>query len=140
MFDGALDDFEIGPPDDSEPSRSGGVLVLFALAAVLWCCVVFVCMIAAAHAQRPPGPPTGQAVFNQAISARAVSLSDTVNLTSMTRGIFIGDATACNVALIFSSDTAAVTFTNVQSGTVYPFSVYRVMSTNTTCVAVVALY
>jgi hypothetical protein len=140
MFDGARDDLEIGPPDDTEPSRSGGVFVLIACAALFWCFAVFICMIASAHAQAPPAPPGGQPVFNQALSARAVTPSNTVNLASITRGIFIGDATACDVALIFQRDTAAVTFTNVQSGAIYPFSVYRVMSTGTTCVTVVALY
>jgi hypothetical protein len=69
-----------------------------------------------------------------------VTPSDTVALASTTRGLFIGDATACNVALIFQRDNAAVTFLNVQSGAILPFSVNYVMSTNTTCVTVIALY
>jgi hypothetical protein len=140
MFDGARDNFEIGPPDDTEPSRSGGVFVLIGLAAVFWCFVVFICMVASAHAQAPPQPPGGQPVYNQALSARAVTASDTVALASTTRGLFIGDATACNLAVQFVRDSVAVTLTNVQSGALLPFSVIRVMFTGTTCVTVFALY
>jgi len=77
--------------------------------------------------------------FNQALSARAVTKSDTTVLVP-TRAIAIGDATACNVAVLFLNDTSAITFTNVQSGQILPFSVTKVMSTNTTCATITALY
>ena len=96
--------------------------------------LVVVCGTALAQA-----PPQGTAVFNQAIGARALTKSDSTVLR-ITRGIFIGDATACNVALILKGDTAAVTFTNVQSGAILPFSVTKLMSTGTTCASVIALY
>jgi len=84
-------------------------------------------------------PPAGVATFNQALQARLLTKSDST-VFPVTRGLFIGDATACNIAVRFKGDTAAVTFTNVQSGALLPFSVTKLMSTNTTCAAVVALY
>lgn len=93
-------------------------------------------IISAALAQMPP---SGQAVLNQAVAARLLTKSDTTKVL-VTRGIFIGDATACNVAIVMNQDTAAVTFTNVQSGAVYPYQIIMLMSTNTTCATVIALY
>ncbi len=77
--------------------------------------------------------------FNQALSARAVTKSDTTVLVA-TRALAIGDATACNIAVLFLNDTSPITFLNVQSGQILPFSVTKVMSANTTCTAVTALY
>lgn len=83
--------------------------------------------------------PNGQAVLNQGIGARALTKSDTVKILT-TRGVFIGDATPCNIAVIFNGDSAAVTLTNVQSGAAYPFSINQLMSTSTTCATVFGLY
>ena len=84
-------------------------------------------------------PPSGSAVINQGLAARLLTKSDTAYVMK-TRGLFIGDATACNIALVFNADTAPVTFLNVQSGAVYPFQIIKLMSTGTTCTSVVALY
>src|SRR6476646_6676423 len=88
---------------------------------------------------RAQAPPAGVGVLNQALGARAVTKSDTTVIQT-TRALFIGDAAACNIALILSGDSAAVTFSNVQPGEVLPFSAFKVMSTNTTCATIVALY
>lgn len=76
--------------------------------------------------------------FNQALSARNVTKSDTTVLVP-TRALQISDATACDVAVIFLNDTSPITFT-AQAGQILPFSVTKVMSANTTCTAVKALY
>jgi len=83
--------------------------------------------------------PSGQPTLNQARSALALTKSDSTALPQ-TRGIYIGDATACAVALLFVGDTAAVTFSSAQPGTAYPFAITKLMSTNTTCADVVGLW
>lgn len=88
--------------------------------------------------------PTGSPSLNQGISARAVVKSDTTILPG-TRGLYVGDAAACNLALVFKADNTtgagvAVTFSNVQPGSLLPFQVVKVMSTNTSCALVIALY
>ncbi len=89
-----------------------------------------------ALAQGQPVSPT-----NQAAKARAVTPSDTVNLPDGTAlGIFIGNPVACNIAMILEKDSAAVTWSNVQSGSVLPARAKRVMSANTNCSGIVALY
>ena len=88
--------------------------------------------------------PNGEATLNQGISARAVTKSDSTILPG-TRGLYVGDAAACAVAVVLQADNAtgagtAVTFSNVQPGSFLPLQVAKVMSTNTTCTSVVALY
>jgi hypothetical protein len=83
-------------------------------------------------------PPTGQLTLNQASKFRAVTKSDTATIPP-TRGLQIGDATACNLSIVGAQDTAAVTISNVQSGQILPFSVTQVKAA-TTCSTVVALY
>ncbi len=70
-------------------------------------------------------------------SAAAVSPHDTNDLPSQTRGLYIGGAG--NVVVILADDTASVTFTGVLAGSVLPIRVKRVLSTNTTATAIVAL-
>ena len=87
--------------------------------------------------------PAGDASLNQAISARVVVKSDATVLTP-TRGLYVGDAAACTLSLVFQADNTtgagvAVTFANVQPGSVLPFQVAKVMAAST-CTAVTALY
>jgi hypothetical protein len=101
-------------------------------------------LLAVTSAAWAQSPPTGYASLNQAISARAVTKSDATLLPG-TRGLYVGDATPCNLALVFKADNAtgagvAVTVSNVQPGSLLPFQVAKVMSTNTTCSSVLALY
>lgn len=106
----------------------------------IWPAIVLgLAVTAGALAQQTPSPPTGQAVFNQGRSARAVTPSDTTILNG-TRAIFNGGASACNIALILAQDSAAVTFANVQAGEILPVTAIKVMSTNTSCSNIVALY
>ena len=68
--------------------------------------------------------------------AVAVTKSDTTVLTA-TRGIYVGGAG--NLAVTMMDDTV-VTFTGVPAGTFLPIRATKVMSTNTTATAIVALY
>lgn len=105
--------------------------IIAALSLALWAGI-----LSPAFAQLPP---SGQSVLNQGYQARRLTKSDTTAVP-VTRGIFIGDGTACDVALLFNGDTSPVTFPNVQSGAIYPFSIIKLMSANTTCTVVNALY
>ncbi len=143
MFDSAGDDFEIYPGNEP-PSRAGGAGILAlifipVLAVLAWCFVVFICMIASAHAQQTPQTPSEATFYKSVVAARLLVKSDSTILTA-TRGIFIGDAAACTAAFRFNWDTAAVTFATLQPGVYYPFSIVQLMSTNTACTTVIALY
>jgi hypothetical protein len=85
--------------------------------------------------------PSGQAVLNQGRSADLLTPSDSTTIT-VTRGLHIGDAAACNISVVFSGDsltTGAVTLPNLQPGMSYPYSIKRLRSTGTTCTHVTAL-
>lgn len=86
--------------------------------------------------------PSGQAVQNQAVNAVLLTKSDTTIFTQ-TKGVYVGDASACNIAVVFSQAPppgSAVTLTNIQTGIPMPLSITKLMSTNTTCATVFALY
>lgn len=72
-----------------------------------------------------------------AASYAAITPSDTVDLTYLTRFVYVGGAG--NVVAI-DRDGNAVTFTAVPAGTVLPIRVKRINSTNTTATALVALW
>ena len=69
--------------------------------------------------------------------AGAVTPSDSTNLTSIARSLYVG--TAGNVTLLTVGQNV-VTFSNVQSGTILPVRVIRVNATSTTATNIVALY
>jgi hypothetical protein len=94
-----------------------------------------------AFAQSGPFPPGGQPTLNQASQFVADTPSDTTILVP-TRGLFIGNSTACNIAVVGAQgiSPSAVTLSNVNAGQILPFSVVKVMATNTTCTGIVLLY
>lgn len=71
-----------------------------------------------------------------ALGAFAVTPSDSANFTRC-RALYIG--TGGNVVVVFAESGEAITFTNVQSGTILPVQAKRVNSTNTTASNIVAL-
>lgn len=71
-----------------------------------------------------------------ATRAAAVTPSDSTILNA--RALYVGGAG--NVAVMPLEGSTAVTFTAVPAGTILPVSCARVMSTNTTATAIVALY
>lgn len=67
--------------------------------------------------------------------AAAVTKSDVTALKL--RGLYVGGAG--DVAVILKGDTDAVTFKAVPVGTILPFSITKVMSTNTSATQLVGL-
>lgn len=72
-----------------------------------------------------------------AFRGAAVTASD-ATILPVTRALYIGGAG--DVAVIFAGDTAAVTLSGAQAGSILPVQVTRVMSTNTTATNIVALW
>jgi hypothetical protein len=72
-----------------------------------------------------------------AVRLRAVTPNDTTPLVFVCKALYVG--TGGNVAIMASEDTAAVTLTNVQSGSIIPVRARRVMATGTTATGIVAL-
>jgi hypothetical protein len=83
-----------------------------------------------------PASPNSVGVGSSA-SAFAITPSDTVDLTYLTRAIFVG--VGGNLAVILNDDTAAVTLVGVVAGGFYPLAVKRVMATNTTATTMIGL-
>jgi hypothetical protein len=71
-------------------------------------------------------------------SALAVTPSDTDDLASICRGLWVG--TGGDVKVLVGDDATAVTFANVADGTLIPIRTRRVYSTGTTASDIVALY
>jgi hypothetical protein len=104
----------------------------------LMAAVAFLALIGQAWALGGETDPTY--VFNQGLGSGAITPSDSTVLNPMTRALYIGNATACNIAVKLQNDSAAVTFLNVQVGQILPFRVKAVMATNTTCTNTIAIY
>ncbi|MGA0837813.1 MAG: spike base protein, RCAP_Rcc01079 family [Ilumatobacteraceae bacterium] len=75
--------------------------------------------------------------LNVSITYEAVTPSDSTDLTTLARAIYVGGAG--NVVAV-QHDGTAVTFTGVPAGTVLPIAVRRINSTSTTATAIVALH
>jgi hypothetical protein len=87
------------------------------------------------------GPPAE--VINQARKAATITPSDTVDLVQgPTRFVYLPQATACNIAVIFVDDTVAITLAIPVSTNpdFIPMRVKRVMATNTTCTPIVGMW
>lgn len=72
-----------------------------------------------------------------ATQGRPVTKSDTTVLP-VTRALYIGGAG--DVAVVHADGGAAVTYSAMAAGQIYPLQVTKVMSTNTTATNIVALY
>ena len=70
-------------------------------------------------------------------SVAAVTPSDSTDI-GPARGLYVGGAG--DVAIIAKGNTAAETLRGVRAGDILPIRVTKVMSTNTTATAIVALY
>lgn len=75
---------------------------------------------------------------NPAQYAAAVTPHDSTNLSQAARALYIG--VGGNIVCVMQGDGAAVTFSNVKSGSILPISVLRVNATNTTASSILALY
>ncbi len=72
-----------------------------------------------------------------AIYAGAVTASDSANLSSISRAIYVGSSG--DVAAVMPDD-AVVTFVAVQAGSILPVRIKRVNATGTTAANIIALY
>ena len=72
-----------------------------------------------------------------AVRLRAVTPNDTTPLVFVCKALYVGSGG--NLAIMASEDTAAVTLTNVQSGSIIPVRARRVMATGTTATGIIAL-
>ena len=72
--------------------------------------------------------------------AAAVTPSDSTDLNSITRGIYVGGSG--NIVVIFADDAdgATTTLTGLATGVWHPMQVRRVLSTSTTATGIVAGY
>lgn len=84
-----------------------------------------------------PGTPQ-YSMTNPAGNAEAITPSDTVDMTYICRGIYVG--VAGNVVVIPAGSKIAVTFVGVPAGYVLPVCASRVNNTNTTATNLVALW
>lgn len=81
------------------------------------------------------GAPTRQ--DSPALSAFAITPSDSVTLTTLTRAIYVGGSG--NLVVVMRNDSAAVTLKLVPAGSILPIRVKQVLSTGTTCSDLVGL-
>lgn len=95
-------------------------------------------LCAAALAQTTTFKPGGNSVVNQGYAALAITPNDTVKF-AVTRGIFNGNATACNIVAQLNGDSTTHTFNNVQSGQILPIQAVLV-TTSSSCTNMIALY
>jgi hypothetical protein len=72
-----------------------------------------------------------------AANAAAITPSNTVDLTTVTRGIYVGVSGDLKVDLV-SGDT--VTFVGLAAGMVHPLRVKRVYATGTSATSIVGVY
>lgn len=72
-----------------------------------------------------------------AFNAVALTPDDNNDLTTTTRGLYIG--VGGNISVILEGDTVAVTFLGVVAGTVLPLRVKRLRLTSTTATDLVGL-
>ncbi len=76
-------------------------------------------------------------LLTPATHAAAVTKSDTVDLTHVSRGLYLG--TSGDVAAITLSDET-ITFTGLAAGICHPLRLKRVLSTNTTATFMVEVW
>lgn len=79
-------------------------------------------------------------VYNASLPAEyavAVTPSNTVNFSNLTRGIYVG--VSGDVAVVMNDD-AVIVFKNMNAGSILPIRAKRVNLTNTTATDIVALF
>lgn len=101
------------------------------------------CVAPSASAPQGSFCPASQAypaaVQNQAQSSQTITPSNSTVYSPPLRALWIGDTSACNLALKLANDSAAVTWALPANAGFLPLSVKQVMSTNTTCATIIGL-
>lgn len=72
-----------------------------------------------------------------AVCADSITPSDATNLPKVYKAVYIGGSG--NISAILEYDTTAVTFNNVQAGSVLPIRVKKINATGTTATGLVGL-
>jgi hypothetical protein len=72
-------------------------------------------------------------------NAAAITPSNTVNLPSVTKALYVGGSGNISVFMEYDTTTPVV-FNNAQAGSVLPIRVVRVLATNTTATGLVGLF
>jgi len=72
-----------------------------------------------------------------ATKTQAITPSDSSTITPTLNGLYVGSGG--DVALMLEQNSAAVTFSNVPSGSILPLRIKQVMATNTTATYLVGL-
>jgi hypothetical protein len=85
-----------------------------------------------------PNNLTPGAIDGPAISAFAVTPSDTDELAKVTRGLYVG--VAGDVVAVLIGDSASVTFKALAAGVVHPLRVRKVLSTGTTATNLLGMF
>jgi hypothetical protein len=70
--------------------------------------------------------------------AVVVSPNDNTDLTTYSRGLYVG--AAGNLAVLMAQDSVSVTFNSVPAGSLLPLAVKRVLATGTTAGNIIAVY
>lgn len=70
-------------------------------------------------------------------AAETVTPSDSINLSSVCRGLWVGGA---GNAAVVMADGSVVTYSGILAGTLLPVMISRVNLTNTTATLMVAMY
>jgi hypothetical protein len=73
-------------------------------------------------------------------SAAAVTPSDSTDLPSVTRGLYVGVIGDVNVIFAADKDASTVVLTGLAAGVWHPIQVRRVLATSTTATGIVAGY
>lgn len=76
--------------------------------------------------------------ISPARNAAAVTPDDSTDLTYVAKSLYIGVGGNVKVDMVYTGD--AITFVNVQSGTILPVQTTRVYSTDTTATSIVGMY
>ncbi len=95
-----------------------------------------------AFAQVPtpaPAPILPAWTINQATQALAITPTNSAKFPA-TKGLYIGDASACTLVMKLRLDTSAQTWSNIQPGSILPIEVVDIEATSTTCTVILALY
>jgi hypothetical protein len=84
-----------------------------------------------------PFASSAEPLYGPADDAVAVTPSDSTDLATVTRALYVGGAGAVAVQMLGGEE---VTFAAVPAGTVLPVRVQRVMASGTTATLIIALW
>lgn len=101
--------------------------------------IALISMLAAAAvwAQSSPFQPGANPVSNQGYDAAVITVGTAFNVT---RAIYNGNATACNITMTTNKGTASIQFQNVQPGEFLPVQATLVSASTCTAGTLLAIF